>query len=188
MKAYLEESEIINYSHPDIAKLSKKLAIDLSTDRQIAENCFLYVRDQIQHTGDIQSSIPTVKASEVLEHKTGWCYAKSHLLAALLRANNIPTAFCYQRLFCDEYSQDSYCLHGLNAVYLKDFGWYRIDARGNKEGVTAEFQPPHEQLAFKLTQGESDIEGLHAQPLEVVINALTQNYDAMIHNFPDICT
>ena len=188
MKAYLEESEIINFYHPEIAKLAKKLAIGLSKDKEIAKSCFLYVRDQIQHTGDIQSPLATAKASEVLEHQTGWCYAKSHLLAALLRANNIPAAFCYQRLFCNEYSKNSYCLHGLNAVYLEEFGWYKIDARGNKEGVDAQFQPPHEQLAFNLTKGESDIEGLHAQPLKVIIDALKQNYDEMIHNFPDICS
>jgi transglutaminase-like putative cysteine protease len=35
-----------------------------------------------------------------------------------------------------------FCLHGLNAVYLEDFGWYRIDARGNKTGVAAQFTPP----------------------------------------------
>jgi transglutaminase-like putative cysteine protease len=35
-------------------------------------------------------------------------------------------------------------------VYLKDYGWYRIDARGNKAGVDAQFTPPHEKLAFEL--------------------------------------
>lgn len=29
---------------------------------------------------------------------SGICYAKSHLLAALLRANKIPAGFCYPRL------------------------------------------------------------------------------------------
>ncbi|MCA9151542.1 MAG: hypothetical protein KDA92_19655, partial [Planctomycetales bacterium] len=40
-----------------------------------------------------------------------------------------------------------YCLHGLNAVYLEAYGWYRIDARGNKPGVAAAFSPPLEKLA-----------------------------------------
>jgi len=188
MKKYTNESEIINFSHPQIASLAIRLALEKSSDLEIAQACFLYVRDNIEHTGDAKSPIPTCNASEVLEHKTGWCYAKSHLLAALLRANNIPTAFCYQRLFCNEYSKDSYCLHGLNAIYLKDFGWYKVDARGNKEGVNALFEPPIEKLAFVLQEGESDIEGLFAEPLEVVVNALSQNYDLMIKNFPDICT
>ena len=34
------------------------------------------------------------------------------------------------------------CLHGLNALYLPDYCWYRVEARGNKPGVDAEFCPP----------------------------------------------
>jgi transglutaminase-like putative cysteine protease len=37
----------------------------------------------------------------------------------------------------------------LNALYLPDYGWYRVDARGNKPGVAAEFCPPTEKLAFR---------------------------------------
>jgi len=67
----------------------------------------------------------------VLKYKTGYCYAKSHLLAALLRANNIPAGLCYQRLTIEN-DMLPYCLPALNAVYLPKYGWYRIDARGNK--------------------------------------------------------
>jgi hypothetical protein len=41
-------------------------------------------------------------------------------------------------------------LHGLNAVHLSQWEWYRIDPRGNKPGIDAQFSPPVEQLAFKL--------------------------------------
>ncbi len=41
-------------------------------------------------------------------------------------------------------------LHGLNAVHLPEFGWYRIDPRGNKPGVDAQFSPPVERLAFPV--------------------------------------
>lgn len=70
----------------------------------------------------------------MLRHRTGFCYAKSHLLAALLRANGIAAGLCYQRLSVNG-GGTPYCLHGLNAVFLKDFGWYRVDARGNKPGI-----------------------------------------------------
>jgi hypothetical protein len=29
--------------------------------------------------------------------------------------------------------------------FLKNHGWYRIDARGNKEGVNAQFSPPPQE-------------------------------------------
>lgn len=46
----------------------------------------------------------TCSASDVLQHRSGICYAKSNLLAALLRKEGIPTRFCYQRLILFEQS------------------------------------------------------------------------------------
>lgn len=188
MEEFLQESEIVDLSAPNIEAMAENLAYGLSSDLEIARECFFYVRDEIRHSGDYQDDITTLKASQVLKHKTGWCYAKSILLAALLRANSIPAGFCYQRLRCGEYKDDVYCLHGLNAVYLKDHGWYRVDARGNKEGVDAQFDPPYEKLAFTLQDHEIDLKDIYHKPLAVVVEALqtNTNYDMMINNFPDI--
>ena len=188
MKKYLEESEIIDFSNQNIQILAKKLAKNCKTDTQIAKKCFMFVRDKIKHSGDYKLEVTTLKASEVLEYKTGWCYAKSHLLAGLLRANKIPTGFSYQRLNCFEYKKDTFCLHGLNAIYLKDFGWYKVDARGNKDGVNAEFNPPYEKLAFELGENEYNLPNILFEPLEEVILSLKENssYNKMVENFPDI--
>lgn len=188
MTKFLQETDIVDYSNQEIQKLAAKLSENCKTDIEIAKNCFGYVRDQINHSGDHRDNITTCKASEVLKHGTGWCYAKSHLLAALLRANNIPTGFCYQRLSCSEYKDDIYCLHGLNAVYFKKYGWYRVDARGNKKGIDAQFAPPFEKLAFEIQANEFDLPEIHEDPLEVVVQALRtfKTYDEMINNFPDI--
>ena len=188
MQKYLEATEIIDYHDKNIQALAKKLSKGMGNDTAIAKHCFEWVRDEIHHSGDHKDDITTYKASDVLKHKTGWCYAKSHLLAALLRANGIPAGFCYQRLSCSEYKPDIYCLHGLNWIYLKEYGWYRVDARGNKEGIDAQFTPPHEQLAFALGEHEFDLSENLAEPLDVVVETLKKNrsYDEMICNFPDI--
>jgi len=189
MQKYLEATEIIDYHDEDIQVLAKALAKDTSDDTHIAKKCFEYVRDQITHSGDCKDNgITTFKASDVLKRKKGWCYGKSHLLAALLRANGIPAGFCYQRLSCSEYVPDIYCLHGLNYIYLKEFGWYKVDARGNKEGVNAAFTPPHEQLAFKLQEHEFDLNENLAEPLKVVVDTLKtyKSYDEVISHLPDI--
>jgi len=188
MDKFLRETELIDFSNEALKELSGSLSKNCSNDEEIAKNCFLYVRDKIHHSGDYKDEITTYKASDVLKHGTGWCYAKSILLAALLRANNIPTAFCYQRLSCSEYVKDVYCLHGLNAIYLKEFGWYRVDARGNKEGVNAAFNPPHEKLAFELEENEYDLPELLEDPLPEVVDALKKFtcYEEMIQNFPDV--
>ncbi|MFA6970158.1 MAG: transglutaminase family protein [Gallionella sp.] len=130
----------------------------------------------------------TCKASEVLIHGTGYCYAKSHLLAALLRANAIPAGLCYQRLTI-ETDGPPYCLHGLNAVHLERHGWYRIDARGNKPGVAAEFCPPTEKLAFPIADAsERDFPEIWAEPLPLVVKALSLNktVEQVFDNLPDI--
>jgi len=188
MKNYLEETEIIDFSEANIKNLSKILAKNCKNDIEIAKNCFIYVRDEIRHTGDYQDNITTYKASDVLKYKTGWCYAKSHLFAALLRANDIPTGFCYQRLSCSEYKEDIYCLHGLNAIYLKEYGWYKVDARGNKEGVNVQFNPPIEKLAFEISKNEFNLPDIYEKPLDIVVETLKKfkTYQEMINNFPDI--
>ena len=190
MTKFLEETNIIDYSNQEIQKLSKSLSIECKTDIEIVKKCFEYVRDNIHHSGDHKDNITTCKASDVLKYKTGWCYAKSHLLASLLRANNIPCGFSYQRLtISDDGSGDKFSLHGLNSVYLKDFGWYRIDARGNKKGVNAKFEPPKEKLAFPIRfNGEKDFTQIYSKPLHIIVEALSthKTYDSMSKNLPDI--
>ncbi|WP_172202428.1 transglutaminase family protein [Niveibacterium sp. COAC-50] len=189
MTPYLASSSSIDWTTPAVHALAQQLAAEAgSGDEAIARRCFEFVRDEIRHSWDYRSGPMTLRASEVLAHRTGYCYAKSHLLAALLRANGIPAALCYQRLPVDD-SGAPYCLHGLNAVYLADHGWYRIDARGNKPGVDARFTPPHEHLAFPIRGGaEQDIEGLYAEPLQAVVDALTRHstIEQVFLNLPDI--
>ena len=130
----------------------------------------------------------TCQASDVLQHRTGYCFAKSHLLAALLRANLIPTGFCYQRLSIDDKGAP-YTLHGFNAIYLPEIGWYRVDARGNKAGINARFTPPQEQLAYKIQfSEEADFPAILTEPLQIIVEALQgQNtWDDMLRSLPDI--
>ena len=186
--AYLQTTDIIDWQHPAILDLAKHLATGYETPNDIAKRCFQWVRDQIRHSCDYQLNPVTCRASDVLHHGTGYCYAKSHLLAALLRANGIPAGFCYQRLSIDEHGAP-YCLHGLNAVYLPETGWYRIDARGNRDGINAQFKPPQEQLAFTLQFAEeTSFPHILSEPLEVVVEALTtqDTWDSLLKNLPDI--
>lgn len=187
MQQYLAVNEVINWQHPAVVAKAKDLAKGYTDDVSIAQQCFTFVRDEIKHSWDFKLNPVTCVASDVLKHGTGYCYAKSHLLAALLRANYIPAGLCYQRLTITDIPP--FCLHGLNAVYLKQHGWYRVDARGNKAGVNAQFTPPKEQLAFALnTSGEADLPEIFAEPLLEVVQVLMQSksYQEVTDNFPDI--
>jgi transglutaminase-like putative cysteine protease len=184
---YLETSEHIDHEHPTIQQLARELAAGSDDPLTIAERCFVFVRDKIRHSVDFKMNPVTCRASDVLLHRTGYCYAKSHLLAALLRANGIPAGLCYQRLTVGD-DGPSYCLHGLNAVFLPEHGWYRIDARGNKPGVDAQFTPPLERLAFAVRPPhEADFPEILAEPLPVIVETLLPNrtWDEVAASLPD---
>lgn len=188
MKKYLEASKYIDYHDPAISKHAELLSQGAKDENEVVKRCFEFVRDNIKHSWDYKLNPVTCRASDVLLHGTGYCYAKSHLLAALLRKNGIPTGLCYQRLSVYD-SGAPYCLHGLNAVYLKEHGWYRIDARGNKTSVNAQFCPPVEALAFPIQDNEErDLPEIWAEPLPVITDVLEQYDDVeqVFNNLPNI--
>ena len=187
LEPFLRSTEIVDWSHPAVQAKAQELSRGPANPLETARRCFEWVRDQIQHSNDFHRNPVTCSASEALLAGTGYCYAKSHLLAALLRANNVPAGFCYQRLSIDD-TGAPYSLHGLNAVHFPEFGWYRIDARGNKPGVDAQFRPPVEQLAFRLNfPEERSFPEILPDPLPVVVEALRahRTWDGMLAHLPD---
>ena len=188
MEKYLQSSQIIDWQNPEILELANQLAATAQTTEEIAKACFEWVRDEIQHSYDYQLNPVTCKASDVLKYQTGYCFAKSHLLAALLRANQIPAGLCYQRLSLDDRGAP-YTLHGLNAIFLPEIGWYRVDPRGNRVGVNAQFTPPQEQLAFEIRSSqESNFSNIFAEPLPIVLDVLqtSSTWQDVLTNLPDI--
>lgn len=188
MEDYLKSTDIIDWQQPEVLRQALKLAAGAGDPAGVARRCFEWVRDEIRHSWDYRLNPVTCKASEVLRHKSGYCYAKSHLLAALLRANGIPAGLCYQRLSRDD-NGAPYCLHGLNAVHLPGIGWYRIDARGNKEGVSARFEPPVEHLPYAARlEGEADLPEIWPDPLPAVVEVLRGcvSYEQVWERLPDV--
>lgn len=196
LSAYLRPSKYIDSAHPTIQVLAKSLACSdgetlLDARMVTTQRCFEYVRDEIKHSWDHKMNPVTCKASDALELGTGYCYFKSHLLAALLRANGIPAGLCYQRLtISDDGDGAPYCLHGLNAVLLPEFGWYRMDPRGSKPGILqAKFCPPNEALAFPIKSvGEVDSPEIWADPMPEVVTVLTkyETFEQVAGNLPDM--
>ena len=188
MSEFLKPSKYIDFDHPKVAEKAASLSGNSGDKLAVANSCFKFVRDEIKHSWDYKVNPVTCKASDVLLYGTGYCYAKSHLLAALLRANGIPAGLCYQRLTITN-DAPPFSLHGLNAVFLEPYGWHRIDARGNKQGVSAEFCPPIEKLAFPiLSDGEADLPEIWPEPLPVVVGVLesSKDYLEVSETLPDI--
>lgn len=159
MHNYLKQSLDIDYSHLLIREKVIDLYQECDSEITKVKIAYNFVRDEIAHSLDIKSTRITRRASEVLAYKEGKCSAKSILLAALLRAINVPTGLCYQRVTIGDTPEFGHCLHALNAVYIFELNkWIRLDARGNKNGVNAQFSTEEEQLAFpiRIHYGEID--------------------------------
>ena len=182
MEDYLRPTETIDSDHPHVSALAQELSHAGEDSLAIAKRCFEWVRDEIRHSGDYRLDGPvTCSASEVLAARVGLCYGKSHLLAALLRANSIPTGLCYQRLIAVK-GDSRFGLHGLSAVHLPNVGWYRIDPRGNKEGVDPQFTPPAEKLAFTAAaKGEADLPEIWPDALPKIVSVLRS-----CHTYEDV--
>ncbi|HEY8984404.1 MAG TPA: transglutaminase family protein [Streptomyces sp.] len=171
LSAYLAADEVVDHHHPVVRQTAARLAADVPDSYAYARAAFEYVRDEIPHSQDVQDPRVTWRASDVLEQRTGICYAKAHALAALLRAEDIPTALCYQLLRADD--GPGHVVHGLVAVRFKG-AWHRQDPRGNKAGVDARFSLTGERLAWvpDAREGELDYQTLYAEPHPAVLEAL----------------
>ncbi|MET8545406.1 transglutaminase family protein [Kitasatospora sp. NPDC004799] len=164
LDAYLVADGVIDHQHPEVRRLAAELATP--------EAAFHHVRDEVPHSADVGAYSGAFRASEVLAAGDAICHGKSHLLAALLRAQGVPTGLCYQRLGD---GAGGFALHALNAVHL-DGRWARLDARGNREGVDTRFDLERERLAWPVRPelDERDYPRVFAAPPAALVRALAR--------------
>lgn len=180
---YLSEiPPIIQFNSPLIQEKIKAIEAQASSKKERAKIAFELARDEIQHSFDTKSKVITIGAEEILEKKEGICFAKSHLLASLLRGMGIPTGFCYQRVLRKGTVESGYALHGLNAIYLEEIGWFRVDPRGNKPGVNSQFSTDIEKLAYPIREelGEVDYPNVFIAPSPSVVTAMQKSADCHV--------
>ncbi|MFJ8013380.1 transglutaminase family protein [Streptomyces sp. NPDC096339] len=176
--AYLASDEAIDHWHPLVQETADALWSATGDAYSYAKTAFEFVRDTIPHSADSGDMRVSWQASDVIATRNGICYAKSHALVALLRAQGIPAGLCYQRLADDDGSNPA--IHGLVALRLPGGeSWARVDPRGNMPGVDAQFSLEAEQLAFPVRPelGEIDYPELYAAPHPAALKALQSSAD-----------
>jgi transglutaminase-like putative cysteine protease len=178
--AYLDQDAVVDFDRPEIRRLAEDIRSRHPDDVDFARAAYEHVRDGIRHSWDVQDTRVSISASDTLAHGTGLCFAKSHLLAAILRSQGVPTGFCYQRLTDDGVT---FMVHGLVAVFL-DGRWHRQDPRGNKPGVDAQFSLAEERLAWPVRPelGERDYPRVLSTPDRRVVETLRST-----DNILDLC-
>ena len=191
MQKFLQATEYIDYSAEIIQKKANELFTENMSNIEKARIAYEFVRDEIPHSFDCNAKVITAKASDVLKYKTGICHAKANLLAALLRLEGIPAGFCFQRLTLLDDDSIGYGVHAYNAVFL-DNKWIKLDARGNKKGVNAQFSMDEPVLAFpvRAEYDECYYKGIyaysHLPSMQMLENAKT--IQDIRENIPDVVT
>jgi transglutaminase-like putative cysteine protease len=187
---YLEDTITIDWQTPAVTAKARELLDSVTLPEERVRALFEFVRDRIDHSFDVETEAQTCRASEVLSQGTGLCYAKSHLLAGLLRYAGFPTGFCYMRLVDDE-RPGRFVLHGFNAIYwAATESWIYCDARGNRGDIATEcrFEAPF-SLAFApdATRGESFLPFIYKRPAKKIVDLLERapGLDAIRRNLPD---
>lgn len=165
LREYIKSDAVINYDNEEVRGLAGMLFEKAADEVDFIKRSYEYVRDNIPHSADINEDLLTCSASEVLKAGHGICFAKSHLLAAILRCKSVPAGFCYQKLILDDETAPVLVYHGLNGVYIPGCKkWIRLDARGNKPGVDAQFSMDEEQLAFPVRPEKGEVDSYVIYP------------------------
>ena len=173
---YLSETPSIDYGNPEIQKKVRELKSQFGDDGDYIKRSYMFVRDEIPHSWDIGADVVSKNASEALMNGTGICWAKSCLLAALLRANGIPSGISYQLLALGADESEGHMIHALNTVYFNG-KWIRLDARGNTGDAIDEFDLGEDHIAFHAQSelGEIDYHDNNADLDEGLANILAES-------------
>lgn len=191
MQKFLQATEYIDYNSEIIQQKALELFTENMSNTEKARIAYEFVRDEIPHSFDCNAKIITAKASDVLKYKTGICHAKANLLASLLRLEGIPTGFCFQRLTLLDDDSIGYGVHAYNAVFLEN-KWIKLDARGNKKGVNAQFSMGEPILAFpvRADYDECFYKGIYAYSHMPSMQMLekAKSIQDIRENIPDVVT
>ena len=187
---YLEDTITIDWQSPNLMAQAKTVIEGCDTPEARLEALFAFVRDEVPHASDVQPEKATCSASQVLKERQGLCYAKSHLLAGMLRYAGFPTGFCYARLASED-SRSGFVLHGFNAVYWSATeSWLFVDASGRAgtPAATVRFEAPW-GLPFVVDPeaGESFVPDIYRRPPKRIIDLLERapDFAAVSRNLPD---
>ena len=185
---YLVEDEYVDFSDEGIQNKAAELFSETRDDIQKTQIAYEFVRDKISHSFDIKAEIITAKASNVLRYQTGICHAKANLMAALLRSQGIPVGFCFQRITLFDDDSKGYCVHCFNAVWL-DERWIKLDARGNKSNIDAQFSMGEPKLAFPCRAEYEEFfwSGVYANPHSQTMCMLNHanSLEYVLENIPE---
>jgi transglutaminase-like putative cysteine protease len=173
---FLSCSGVITCTNAEIRSLARSITTSGTDDIERTKILFTWVRDNIAHSGDAGQDPLVWNAVDVLTAGHALCFGKSHLFVALCRALGIPAGLCYQRVHREN---GNWVLHGLSAVYMEQLDkWIRLDPRGNRQGISAEFSIDQELIAYEPSiEGEWLDQHVYAEPWQDLVHLVQISSD-----------
>ncbi len=118
---FLYPNPCVNYSEGDaVVKLSQQLASNATSEVEVVEQIYMYVVQNITYDYDKAETVAPgylPNNEDTLRTMTGICFDYASLMAAMLRAQGLPTKLDVG--YCGE------AYHAWIEVYTNDAGWVR---------------------------------------------------------------
>ena len=149
LSLYLQATPELNIDDPLIQELAKKAADGEKNPAKLADKLCQFVYDYIENR---DLSVGFATASEVARSRQGDCTEFSVLLAALGRANKIPSRLVTGVMYADKFAgkKNVFVGHMWTQLWI-DGQWVDVDAAHNQTDV----DPTHIAFAFYAAETNS---------------------------------
>ncbi len=131
-KDYMEATEYIDSSHPEVASLASELAEGKTDLYGIVSDMSHWVSDNIEY--DSACGTFVAKASWTLSERRGTCDEYANLLIALCRALGIPARYVTGVAYSNLPDINGFGNHAWAEVYFPGHGWIPFDPTYGQHG------------------------------------------------------
>lgn len=133
---FLVNSAIVDYNADStVVSLSYEIAWHAETKLQVVQAVYEWVKDNITYdtalarsTSGPSNYVPNLE--DIISKKTGICYDYAVLVAAMLRANDIPCMLIKGNV--DTGAEDT-VYHAWNLIWLEERGWIAVEVPATAE-------------------------------------------------------
>jgi len=207
LKQYLKPTFFLDYDTPAIADFTNAVCAASRTPTEKAIALYYAVRDQVMYNPyDLRYSRTAMRASTILEKKSGYCVSKAVLLAALGRQQSIPCRLGFADVtnhlstvkLRAMMGTDLFIYHGYTEMYLND-NWVKATpafnlALCNRFNVKPlEFDGKEDSIFHECnTLGQKHMEYVRDHghfadlPFERIFAAYVKTYPNFFERFGDI--
>jgi hypothetical protein len=124
LRRWTQPSAMVQASHPEIAEAARALRREASSVQDLVKRTLEFMTS-VRAKGQLAEGFPDLDALGFLRSGYGSCTSNSHLFAALMRANDVPTRVvtCAMR----GAGQD---MHWRNEYWVPGRGWVHVEPQG----------------------------------------------------------